>query len=128
MSRKQTLSGFLSMRHDKRIAHLDVLEDDSPLFEISQISGLQPRGSVPSNNIGRTDRHLRSIAFLGKGLNCLKRLHSLNERQLLLTYSSNRTRRQNLKSMREYIGGRAIRQSRDATLILQSEGRLSGLG
>src|SRR5262245_46602664 len=86
---KQTLLDFLSMCHHERIAHLNVLEDDGPLLLIAHIGGLQSLRGVPRNDIGRADRHLCSIAFFGEGLQRLEGFHSLNERKLLLTDSSN---------------------------------------
>src|SRR6478672_7934624 len=97
------------MRHHESITHLDILENDGPLLQITHIDSLQPRGGVPSNDIGRTDRHLCSVALFGESLDGLKGLHSLNERELLLT-----------------DGRRAIGPDRDTTIILYGVGRLNG--
>src|SRR5215471_7398792 len=127
MSWKDTLLCFLSMRHHKSITHLDILENDGPLFQITHIDSLKPRGGVPSHDIGRTDRHLCSIALFGESLDGLKGLHSLNERELLLTDGCDCTRCQNLNSMGESVIRCAVRAHRHAAVVSHGIGRLGRL-
>src|SRR6516164_383654 len=127
MSWKDTLLCFLSMRHHKSITHLDILENDGPLFQITHIDSLRPRGGVPSHDIGRTDRHLCSITLFGESLDGFKSLHSLNERELLLTDGCDCTRCQNLNSMGESVSRCAVRAHRHAAVVLDGIGRLARL-
>jgi hypothetical protein len=98
------------------------VENDGPLFQITHIDRLPPRGGISSYDIGGPDRHLCSVALFGESLDGLKGLHSLNERKLLLTDGRDCTRCQNLNPMGEGFSRCAVPPHRYARVVLQGIG------